>query len=254
MKPRFFASSALLLLHLLIAGCALINAEPPMMGKLENGIYTHPKGGFSCLVNGEFPGLSGQPKIVDASRIVKTEHIPLWQREPGDPKNTRIVSDKTVPSNTVRFEYASGVVVEFTSGTRVHSIESVLQSGMSGGFSWRFDRREIARGKGRMMTVLMLVPWHEEGSSYMGTNIAEAYRSGEGPNPALWVHSNIVIAERVHTVTIKLPAEPLLSPGVHPRDLTAVRDDLASQHAVHDKLFNRVDEWLASCHFAGDET
>lgn len=244
------ASSAFLLLHAAVAGCTLLNADPPMMGTVSDGFYTHPEGNFSCPTSAGLAGVQGKPRIIDARRITETEHIPLSQREPGDWKNTRIVSDTTVVSNSVRFEYASGAIVEITSGKRIHSEESVLNSGMSGGFSWRFDRRETERAKGRMMTGLLLVPWYEEGNTYMGTDIAEAYRQGQGPDPRLWVHGNIVIAERVHTVTIKLPIEPLLSPGVHLRNLSAIRDDIASRPDLRDELFVRTGNWLAHCRFS----
>ncbi|MDX1444262.1 MAG: hypothetical protein R3270_10910 [Gammaproteobacteria bacterium] len=253
MRIHILAISVLLVLQVAIAGCALVNADPPMMGTVENGVYTHPKGRFSCPVNASLPGLDGELRIVDARRIVKTEYIPLRQRAPGDPKNNRVVSDETVPANTVRFDYASGAVVEFTSGLRRHTEENVLQSGMSGGLSWRFDRREIAREPGRMMTGILLVPWHDENDSYMGTNIAERYRLGEGPDPTLWIHSNIVISQRVHTVTAKLPIGMFLAPGSDHRDLRANRDSLGSRLGLHDKLFTAAENWLATCQFAGED-
>lgn len=232
-----------------VTGCAGLN-ELPVMGTVSEGVYTQAKGNFSCPLRAKSIGLQGIPHIIDATRVIKTEHIPLSQRAPSDARHTRIVSNETFPSRLVKFEDKSGTIIEFNSGIRMHETNMVLNSGMSGGVSWRFDRREIARSSGRMVMGLLLVPWHDENDNYMGINAARAYRQGQGPDARLWIVSNIVIDQAIHTIEIKLPLAPLLTPGTNLRDLSAVRDDIGSRPELQETLFTQASNWLAQCHFA----
>jgi len=250
LKHSKYRIGAVLILCVNIFGCALFDNKPAMMGVVSEGIYTQPQGNFSCPLKDEFLGLHGKPRITDSVRTIKTKEIPLSQRAPSDWRKTKIVSDITHPSRTVKIEDASGTIIEISSGKRIHTMESVLGSGMRGGVSWHFASREIKRARGRMVIGLLLVPWHEENRVYMGLNFAEAYRQGQGPDARLWIRSNIVIAEIVHTVTIKLPVVPLLTQGIYPRDLPAVRDDIRSRPALQEELFLRAGGWLARCNFS----
>lgn len=232
-----------------MSGCASLG-ELPVMGTISEGVYSQPQGNFACPLTAEAIGLSGAPKITDAYRIVRTEDIPLSRREPGDSRSTRIVSDETGPSRIVEFENASGTYIEIATGKLFHSAEMELASGMSGGNSWLFDRRERAYSSGRMTTGLMLAPWHEEGVGYMGVNFQESYRRGEGPDAQLWIRSKLVIEDVLHSIIIKLPAASLLRNGVGIRDMPAVRHDIATNAELQDELFSQSYAWLDRCQFA----
>lgn len=240
-----------LLACLAVAACALPGARTPVLGLVSEGVYTQRHGNFSCPLRIPSLNLVNEPLIIDARRVTRTEYIPLAQREPGDWRNTRTISDAIHPSMRVTFEYPSGAEIEIASGKRIHSTQSVLESGMSGGFSWRFVRREVDRSPGRMMMGLLLVPWHEPGNRYMGIDPAEAYRQGQGPDPELWIRSNIVIDTTVHDVTVKLPAAALLSTEIESRDLKAIRDAIVLRPEFQDALLNDVLGWLEGCRFSG---
>lgn len=249
LKSGQYGTGILFFLMANLTGCSL-PGNLPVMGTVRAGTYTQPHGNFSCPLSDQALGLNGKPRITDAVRITKTEDIPLSQRVPNDWRRTRIVSDKTSASRLVKFEDQSGTIIEFTSGKRTHETDMVLNSGMSGGVSWRFARHEIPRSPGRMVMGLLLVPWHKETDVYMGVNAARAYQQGQGPDALLWIKSNIVIDETIHTITIKLPIPPLLTAGIHVRDLSTVRDDIASRPVLQKALFSHANKWLAQCHFS----
>ncbi|WP_162299800.1 hypothetical protein [Marinospirillum perlucidum] len=222
------------------------------MGTVSEGVYTQPNGNFSCPLLAEPLGLDTLPAITDAYRVTRTQTIPLAQRAPGDWKANRVVSDETLPSRRVQFEYASGAVIEITSGRRLHPVEMTLADGMGRGHSWLFDRQERAFASGRMHSGLMLVPWQEEGETYRGINLAESYRQGQGPDAQLWIRNNLVMGEILHVINIQLPAAPLLGSDVHPRDLSAIRDYVVSRPDLQEALFSQAQAWLTSCHFSGE--
>lgn len=234
-----------------IGGCSTLT-HLPVMGTVSDGVYSHPQGNFFCPLLAESIGLTGAPRITDAYRVTRTENIPLSEREPGDWRNNRVVSDETRASRIVKFEDKTGTVIEIASGIRSHSVELTLADGMGGGSSWLFGKREMKHTQGRMVLGLMLVPWHEEGLIYMGVDIAEAYRRGQGgPDAQLWIRSNLVMeSEAVHTISIQLPAAPLLMEEIGPRDLLAIRDYFRTHPSMQEELFANSYVWLESCHFS----
>lgn len=252
-RSRKYKTFAFFFLLINIGGCSSLT-HLPVMGTVSDGVYTQPQGNFSCPLLAAPIGLTGAPKITDAYRVTRTEHIPLSERESGDWRNNRIVSDETHASRIVKFEDATGAVIEIASGRRSHPVEMTLADGMGRSSSWLFDKREMTRPSGRMMSALMLVPWHEEGMMYMGENIAEAYRQGRfGKKDAyLWIRNNLVLGNAVHTINVQIPAVRFLSSEVHPRDLLAIRDYINAHSELQEELFTQSSAWLESCTFSGE--
>jgi len=232
-----------------LTGCASLFSEEPMMGEITDGVYTQPQNNFFCPLKSEFLGKKDTPLIIDSERIVKTEDIPLSQRKPSDWKRTRIVSIERFPSGSVKIKDSSGTTIEISSGGYIHSPESVLHSGMSSGFSWRFAAREIPRASGRMVMGLLLVPWYEEELNYMDQNLLNGYRLGQGPDAQLWAFTNLVINKTVHTVIVRREITSLISRDVHVRDLRAIRDDIESRPELQDMIFKQTTDWLEECQF-----
>lgn len=240
----------LALLWTLIAASACVPSKRlPVMGTVSQGVYFQSQGNFSCPLLAPSLGLNGTPVITDAVRVTRTEQIPLSQREPGDWKSNRLVSDMTVPAREVRIEDASGTLIEIGSGRLSGPVEAALQAGLSRG-GWHFTTRDRTTSAGTMKTAFSLVPWFEEGQSYMGVDLAASYRQGQGPDAQLWISSNLVVGQALHVIIVKLPAAVHLSDGVEPRDLAGIRDDIIRRPALQDRLLEATYAWLQDCSFS----
>ncbi|MEC7376907.1 MAG: hypothetical protein VX421_04795 [Pseudomonadota bacterium] len=252
MAQRLPRVAGLMMLTLLatVAGCTMMGSSPSTLGTVQAGEYTHPLGHFSCPITLPIAGLVRTPLIVDTERHTRSESIPLSQRSPGDWRNNRIVSDITLPSRFVRFEYPSGALIRFSSGKRIQPVERVLHDGFSRGMSWQFLVAEPEIEEGRLVTGLLLVPWFEEGMEYMGVNALEVYRQGQGPDAELWLKGNLLVGEAIHTVNIQLPVTPFLMEGIHPRDLPAIRDHIGSSDNLIETLLAALTQWLQHCRFS----
>lgn len=252
MARRLLRVAGLIMLTLLatVAGCTMMGSPPSTLGTVQAGEYKHPSGHFSCPITLPLAGLTRTPLIVDTERHIHSEPIPLSQRSPGDWRNNRIVSDTTLPSRFVRFEYPSGALIRFSSGKRIQPAERVLNDRFSRGLAWQFLVEETEIEKGRLVTGLLLVPWFEEEMEYMGVNALEVYRQGQGPEAELWLKGNLLVGEAIHTVDIQLPVEPFLMEDIHPRDLPAIRDHIGSSDNRIEKLLAAFTQWLQRCRFS----
>ena len=222
------------------------------MGSVSEGVYTQPDRYFSCPLQAEPIGLNGTPTITDAYRITRTEFVPLSERSPGDWQNNKILSDEIRPSRIVKFEDASGTVIEISSGRRTHATDMDLKSDMSR--SWRFAKQEMELLSGQSVMPLKmsleLVPWHKDGMVYVGVDVAESYRQGQGPDPQLWVKSHLVFEDVLHSINIQLPAASYVSKGVPLRDLPAIRDDISARPDLQKELLAASYAWLERCRFS----
>ena len=134
-----FASCALVLL----TGCAVIERANrlPVLGLVEDGVYTHPNGVFQCPLPTLKQGFVGEVEIEDASRIVRTVQrvIPVNERRPGDPplRDEIVYPIKYKPQSVVTFRDASEEKTMLEIGFRPVKAserrEDVLKSQYSGG-------------------------------------------------------------------------------------------------------------------------
>lgn len=239
------------LFSLIFSGCAFFDTTLPVLGQVVDGVYTDQRERFSCPLLSESLGLNNIPKITDAIRIVHTKDIPLSQRAPSDTRRVKIVSDEIKHAGTVIFSYASGTTIEISSGKRFprHKMKNILRSGMTGGFTWPFNTREVESPMSHMMS-LQLVPWYGTELGYMGINIQAAYAQGQGADVELWIINNIATEVVHHNVIFRLPLAPLLTTGVNLRNLPDVREDIRSRPELQLELLEQAKVWLSGCDFS----
>lgn len=243
---------------LVLAGCASLKSDLPVLGAVENGIYTQPDGAFACPIPGPEQGFRGTAGIRDAAELVETRQrlIPVNERKPWDPqlRNEIVYPIKVVASHLVRFTDEADpkrwLEVQFRPMRPVDTPEAVYASGYGGGnYGLLREAHRTRDGLEYGMAVLQL-PYFVKGRGYMGMDLWEMYLNGDDPGPDIDVVFNVIHAGRHISFLLHTTSLEFLSEDVNPKDLMAVNAALKADpdmlRAVEDRLFALV----AQCRFS----
>jgi len=243
---------------LVLAGCTSLESDLPVLGMVENGIYTQPDGAFACPVPGPGQGFRGAVRIRDAAELVETRQrvIPVDERKPWDPqlRNEIVYPIKVVASHIVRFTDEADpkrfLEVQFRPMRPVDTAEAVYGSGYGGGnYGLLREAHRDRDGLEYGMAVLQL-PYFVKGRGYMGMDLWEMYLNGDDPGPDIDVVFNVIHAGQHVSILLHTSSLEFLPEDVNPKDLMTVNAALKSDPDVLDTVEDRLFTLVAQCRFS----
>lgn len=245
---KYLRNAALLAIGLL-AGCAITDRPLPVLGSIEDGVYTQADGAFQCPAPGPEQGFAGDVTIIDAAEIVRTRQvvIPVGERKPweGSLRTEPVYPRKIVPSSTVRFTDSADekrwLEILFRPLRADEDREAVYASGYGGGnYGLLRETRGTRDGLEYGMAVLQL-PYFVKGPGYMGLDLWSHYLNGDDPGPDIDVALNLIDGDRHYFFLLRTTSLEFLEPNVNPKDLMAVnaalKADMETLTALEDRLF-----------------
>jgi len=242
----------------LLGGCAMMDETLPVLGVVEDGVYTQPDGAFRCPLPGPEQGFEGDVTIIDAGEIIRTRQvvIPVGERRPGEGsmRNEIIYPNQIVPNPTIRFTDAADdnrwVEILHRPMRDVDEAETVYASGYGGGnYGLLRETRGNRDGREYGMAVLQL-PYFLKGPGYMGLDLWKLYLNGDDPGPDVDVVLNLIEDERHYEFVLHTTSLEFLEPGVNPKDLMAVNDALKADTQLLATLENRLFNLARACRFS----
>lgn len=242
----------------LMSACAVMDQTLPVLGVVEDGIYTQPSGAFECPLPGPGQGFVGEVTIVDAGEIVRTRQvvIPVGERRPGEGsmRNEIIYPTKIVPNPTIRFTDTSDekrwLEILYRPMRGVDEIETVYTSGYGGGnYGLLRETRGNRDGLEFGMAVLQL-PYFVKGPGYMGVDLWELYLKNDDPGPDIDVALNLIVGGQHYYFLLHTTSLEFLGPGVNPKDLMVVNDALKADTEMLTTLEDRLFDLALACRFA----
>lgn len=242
----------------LLCGCTLVDQTLPVLGVVEDGIYTQPSAAFQCPLPGPAQGFEGDVTIVDAGEIVRTRQvvIPVGERRPGEGsmRNEIIYPTQIVPNPTIRFtdnaDERRRLEISYRPMRDIDETETVYTSGYGGANygllrETRGNRDSIEYG----MAVLQL-PYFVKGSGYMGFDLWELYLNGDDPGPDIDVVLNLIEDGQHYYFLLRTTSLEFLGSDVNPKDLMAVNEVLKADTEMLTTLENRLFDLASACSFA----
>lgn len=242
----------------LLAGCAITDQTLPVLGVVEDGVYTQPDGAFQCPLPGRDQGFAGDVTIIDASEIVRTRQvvIPVGERKPweGSLRTETVYPNKIVPRSTIRFTDAAEekrwLEILFRPLRANEDPETVYTSGYGGGnYGLLRESRGNRDGLEYGMAVLQL-PYFVKGPGYMGADLWVLYLNGDDPGPDIDVALNLIDGDRHYFFLLRTTSLEFLGPDVNPKDLMAVNAALKADTDALTTLEERLFTLARACRFA----
>ena len=248
----------------LLTGCAAIESanRPPVLGAVENGVYTHPNRAFRCSLPTSRQGFAGGVEITDAARIVETVQrvIPVDERRPGDPplREEIVYPVKYKPRAVVTFEDTGAEKTMLEIGFRRlradESREAVFTSGYGGGnYGVLFEGMRRREGREYGAAVAQL-PYWRKGEGYMGADLWASFLNGAEPAPSLDVIFNLVEGDAHYWFLLRNSALEFIPETVNPKDLEAVFQAFEGDRQVSATMENRLWSIVKDCAFGGVQT
>lgn len=243
------------LLSPFIVGCAVLDNTLPVLGTVENGVYTHPVGAYSCPIPTSDQGFVGEAIIVDAAQDIKTVQrlIPRDQLRPGESsiQNVIVYPIEIIPNSFARFTDAADEEIRLDISYRQFrdrdTAEDVYASGYSGGnYDVLVEAHRVRNGREYGVGVAQL-PYWVKGMVYMGFDFWEEYLNGDDPGPHLDVIFNIVIDDWHYRFLLRNSSLEFLPPDVNPKDLMAVNDALKAHPEIMEEMEERLWSLVSRC-------
>jgi hypothetical protein len=247
---------------LVLSSCAIVEQanKPPVLGSVENGVYTHAKQAFSCPLPTLEQGFIGAVSITDAGKVEKTVQrvIPVDERRPWDPVlRDEVVSTSYTPSAVVLFEDAQAEKTRLEIGYRTMKPEedpdTILTSGYGGGnygLLLETERRDADRAYG--VAVAQLPYWPKErGPGYAGVDLWASFLNGDEAAPSLDVIFNLIEGDRHFWFLLRNSALEFIPANVNPKDLDAVYEAFKADQGAVEAMENRLWALVKDCRFSG---
>jgi len=242
----------------LLCGCALMDQTLPVLGSVEDGIYTQPTGAFRCPLPGPEQGFAGDVAIVDAGEIVRTRQvvIPVGERKPGEGslRNEVIYPTQVVPRPTIRFTDTANekrwLEILYRPMREVDEAEVVYTSGYGGGNYGLLRQTRGNRDGLEFGTAVSQLPYFERGTGYMGLDLWEQYLNGDDPGPDIDVALNLIVDGQHYFFLLHTTSLEFLGPDVNPKDLMAVNAALKADTEMLTTLEDRLFALARACRFA----
>lgn len=240
-----------------LSGCALTNQPLPVLGVVEDGIYSSPRGDFVCPLPGTDQGFSGEVTIVDAGEIFETRQvvIPVGERKPGEGtlRNEIVYPKKVVPNPTITFtdSASEGRWLEILSRPLRPGEEhaEIYASGYGGGnYGLLRESRGERDGLKYGMAVLQM-PYFVKGHGYMGVDLWEMYLNGDDPGPDIDIAINLIDHDQHYFFLMRTTSLEFLTSDTNPKDLMAVYDRLRSDTGTISLLEERMFALVRACRF-----
>lgn len=249
---------------ILLNGCAAIESadRAPVLGVVENGVYTHPNRAFRCPLPTSEQGFAGEVAITDAARIVETVQrvIPVDERRPGDPplREEIVYPVKYKPRAVVTFEDTDAEKTMLEIGfRRLQADESravVLGSGYGGGnYGVLFEGMRRREGREYGAAVAQL-PYWTRGEGYMGVDLWASFLNGDEPAPSLDVIFNLIEGEAHYWFLLRNSSLEFIPETVNPKDLEAVFRAFEGNKQVIATMENRLWSIVKDCRLDGART
>lgn len=238
----------------LLVGCETL----PVLGSVEDGVYTQPDDAFQCPLPGPEQGFAGDVTIIDAAEIVRTQQvvIPVGERKPweGLLRTETVYPNKVVPRSTIRFTDTADekrwLEILFRPLREGEDPEAVYVSGYGGGnYGLLRESRGNRDGLEYGMAVLQL-PYFVKGRGYMGLDLWELYLNGDDPGPDIDVALNLIDGDYHYFFLLHTTSLEFLGPGVNPKDLIAVNAALKADTEALTVLEDRLFSLARACRFA----
>jgi hypothetical protein len=261
-KEKSPAPRALSLLSILLLGaCALVEQanRAPVLGSLNDGVYTHAKQAFSCPLPTSEQSFTGAISITDAGKVEKTVQrvIPVNERRPWDPVlRDEVVSISYTPSGVVLFEDAEADKTRLEIGFRTMKREedpaTVLTSGYGGGnYGLLLETERSEAGRVYGVAVAQLPYWPKEsGPGYAGVDLWASFLNGDEPAPTLDVIFNLIEGDRHFWFLLRNSALEFVPAHVNPKDLDAVYEMFKADQSAVSVMENRLWVLVKDCQFS----
>jgi len=243
------------LLSPFIVGCAVLDNTLPVLGTVENGVYTHVEGAFSCPIPTSDQGFAGEALILDAAEDIKTVQrlIPASPLRPGESsiQNVIVYPIAIIPNSFVRFTDAADEEIRLDISYRRFrdrdTAEEVYASGYSGGsYDVLVEAHRVRDGREYGVGVSQL-PYWVKGRVYMGFDFWEEYLNGDKPGPHLDVILNIVVDNWHYRFLLRNSSLEFLPSDVNPKDLMAVNDELKANPDIMEEMEERLWSVVSQC-------
>ena len=244
-----------------LSACAVIEHanKAPVLGSVENGVYTHAKQAFSCPLPNIEQGFTGAVAITDAGKVEKTVQrvVPVNERKPWEPAlRNEVISTSYTPSAVVLFEDEAADKTRLEIGFRKIKPEedpaTILTSGYGGsnyGLLLEAERTALDRVYG--VAVAQLPYWPKgRGPAYAGVDLWTSFLNGDEAAPSLDVIFNLIEGERHFWMLLRNSALVFIPTNVNPKDLDAVYETLKAELRAIAIMENRQWTLVQDCHFS----
>lgn len=257
-------TAAPLLAVLLLSGCAIIEAANalPVLGTIEDGVYTHPDKTFSCPVPGPAQDFQGEVTVRDAIKIVETVQriIPESQRKPWESSIQNVpVSTEYGATGEITFRDSSGGKTRLNIGARVmrpqDTPEVTLRTHFdSGNYAPLMEASRSRDGRDYSIAIAQL-PYAEKGEvGYMGYSLWRLFLEGDDPAPDLDAVLNIVERDVHFYFLLRNSALDFVPEGVNPKDLEATYKALKANPSVAEEMEERLWDIVKRCELSVEMT
>lgn len=261
MKPPIVAP---LLAVLLLTGCAIIEAANalPVLGTIEDGMYTHPDKTFSCPVPGPAQGLQGEVTVRDAIKIEETVQrvIPAAQLKPWEsPVQNVVISTEYGATGEITFKDSAGLKNRLNIGARVMRPQDTQEIALrthfdSGNYAPLMEASRSRDGRDYSISVAQL-PYAEKGEvGYMGYSLWRLFLEGDDPAPDLDVLINIVDGDAHFWFLLRNSSLEFVPEGVNPKDLEATYKAFKANPAIAEEMEERLWDIVSRCELSVEMT